>query len=199
MDFTSMKVISKKLGRLSLIVMSGAFALTSNAYGSDYKKTADRKISEKNNVAESKKILRYTNKDGSVTFSDVAIAGAKPAAEVRYRSTAGADALRTANAHKDYWRNQSEGFNQRQASRDRTLEADRLERLYLAQAAARRDAFYGHPRVVYGGAPSVGFPPGGFPQQGVTGVSSIHNVPSSFIGSGFATSSPLAPSFTGRR
>jgi hypothetical protein len=148
---------------------------------------------------ETKTIYRQVMKDGSVLFTDVGEQGAKQTAVIPYRSTSNSSALQIASEQKEHWRRQSDGFNQRQAQRDRDVEAARRERMYNQQMAQARDyGWYGPaPRVIYGpGAYPVR---GQFPQQGVSGVGAAHNVPSSFIGSGFATSSSVAPASGGGR
>ncbi len=148
-----------------------------------------------NSPVETKTIYRQVMKDGSVVFSDVGAQGAVKTAAIPYQSTSSSNALLRASEQKEHWRRQSEGFNQRQAQRDRDLDQARRDRFYYQQHAYARDSgWYGPaPRVIYGpgGQPVRGH----FPQQGVSGVGAAHNVPSSFIGSGFATASPLAPSF----
>jgi hypothetical protein len=148
---------------------------------------------------ETKTIYRQVMKDGSVVFSDVGSQGAVKTAAIPYQSTSSSSAMLLASQQKEHWRRQSEGFNQRQAQRDTEFEQARRERLYNQQlASAREFGWYGPaPRVIYGlgGQPVRGH----FPQQGVSGVGAAHNVPSSFIGSGFATASPLAPNFGGGR
>jgi hypothetical protein len=150
-------------------------------------------------LPETKTIYRQVMKDGSVLFTDVGSQGAVKSAAIPYRSTSSASALLIASQQKEHWRRQADGFEQRQGQRDRDLETARRERIYSQQLAQARDyGWYGPaPRVVYGpGAYPIR---GHFPQQGVSGVGAAHNVPSSFIGSGFATSSSVAPSFGGGR
>jgi hypothetical protein len=144
---------------------------------------------------ETKTIYRQVMKDGSVVFSDVGSQGTVKTSAIPYQSTSNASALLLASQQREHWRRQSEGFNQRQAQRDKEFEQSRRERLYNQQLAFASDsAWYGPaPRIIYGpGAQPVR---GHFPQQGLSGVGAAHNVPSSFIGSGFATSSPFAPTF----
>jgi hypothetical protein len=164
------------------------------------RQSAAKKSADSVKSGETKTIYRQVMKDGSVVFSDVGFQGAVKTAAIPYQSTSGSSALLLASQQKEHWRRQSDGFNQRQAQRDLEFEQARRERLYNQQlASAREYGWYGPaPRVVYapGGQPVRGH----FPQQGVSGVGAAHNVPSSFIGSGFATASPLAPSFgAGRR
>jgi hypothetical protein len=159
-----------------------------------------KKPNSSTSTVETKTIYRQVMKDGSVVFSDVGAQGAVKTAAIPYQSTSSSKALLLASEQKEHWRRQSEGFNQRQAQRDKDLDQARRERSYYQQYAYARDsAWYGPaPRIIYGpGAQPVR---GHFPQQGVSGVGAAHNVPSSFIGSGFATASPLAPNFgAGRR
>jgi hypothetical protein len=149
---------------------------------------------------ETKTIYRQVMKDGSVLFTDVGEQGAKQTSAIPYRSTSNSTALQVASQQKEHWKRQADGFDQRQAQRDRDLDAARRERMYNQQMAQARDyGWYGPaPRVIYG--PGVYPVRGHFPQQGVSGVGAAHNVPSSFIGSGFATSGSVAPaSGAGRR
>jgi hypothetical protein len=163
------------------------------------RQSATSKPAENVNSVETKTIYRQVMKDGSVVFSDVGSQGAVKTAAIPYQSTSSSSAMLLASQQKEHWRRQSEGFNQRQAQRDTEFEQARRERLYNQQlASAREYGWYGPaPRVIYGlgGQPVRGH----FPQQGVSGVGAAHNVPSSFIGSGFATASPLAPNFGGGR
>jgi hypothetical protein len=144
---------------------------------------------------ETKTIYRQVMKDGSVVYSDVGSQGAIKTAAIPYKSTSNSSALLLASEQKEYWRRQSEGFHQRQALRDREFEQARRDRIYNEQLALARESTW------YGPAPRIffrnGVQPvrGHFPQQGISGVGAAHNVPSSFIGSGFATASPLAPNF----
>jgi hypothetical protein len=152
---------------------------------------------------ESKTIYKQVMKDGSVVFSDAGQAGAVKTAEIRYRSTSGADAMKVAKLHSEHWNRQSDGFNQRQAQRDADYERARRERLqlqYIAQASQPDYGWYG-PRIVYGAAPRLPshLPLSSFPQQGVSGVGAAHNVPSSFIGSGFASAGASGAVTFGRR
>jgi hypothetical protein len=159
-----------------------------------------KKATSSEKPVETKTIYRQVMKDGSVVFSDVGSQGAVKTAAIPYQSTSNSSALLLANQQKEHWRRQSEGFNQRQAQRDSEFEQSRRERLYNQQLAfARESGWYGPaPRVIYGSGGQL--VRGHFPQQGVSGVGAAHNVPSSFIGSGFATASPLAPNFgAGRR
>ncbi len=158
-----------------------------------------KKPSVREKPIETKTIYRQVMKDGSVVFSDVGSQGAVKTAAIPYQSTSNSSALLLASQQKEHWRRQSEGFNQRQAQRDKEFEQARRERFYNQQLAFARDsAWYGPaPRIIYGpGAQPVR---GHFPQQGLSGVGAAHNVPSSFIGSGFATSSPFAPNFGTKR
>jgi hypothetical protein len=146
-------------------------------------------------TTETKTIYRQVMRDGSVLFSDVGGQGAVKTAAIPYKSTSNSRAMQLASQQKEHWRRQADGFDQRQARRDRELEQARRDSLYSQQLAQARDAtWYGPaPRVVFGsGAYNIR---GNFPQQGSSGVGAAHNVPASFIGSGFATSSPFAPSF----
>jgi hypothetical protein len=159
------------------------------------RQTLTKKPSGSEKPVETKTIYRQVMKDGSVVFTDVGSQGAIKTAAIPYQSTSSSSALLLASQQKEHWRRESEGFNQRQAQRDRELDQARRESLYTQQLAfARESSWYGPaPRLIFGpGVPSIR---GHFPQQGVSGVSSTHSVPSSFIGSGFATSSPFAPNF----
>jgi hypothetical protein len=185
---------------VAMLAASGSFASQNDSTASNkerfsQRQSATKKPADSMKSVETKTIYRQVMKDGSVVFSDVGSQGAVKTAAIPYQSTSSSSALLLANQQKDYWRSQSEGFNQRQAQRDRELEQLRRERLYNQQLAlARESGWYGPaPRVIYGfgGQPVRGH----FPQQGVSGVGAAHNVPSSFIGSGFATASPLAPNF----
>jgi hypothetical protein len=157
-----------------------------------------KKSTEK--TVETKTIYRQVMKDGSVLFTDVGSQAGVKTAAIPYQSTSNASALAVAQQQKDHWRRQSDGFERRQEQRDQDFERARRDRIYQQQMAQARDyGWYGPaPRVFYG----VGGQPvhGNFPSQGMSGVGASHNVPSSFIGSGFATASPLAPNFgAGRR
>jgi hypothetical protein len=140
---------------------------------------------------ESKQIFTQTLADGTILLTDRAESGAVKTAEIRYRSTAGVDAMRVAATQKDYWKRQSDGFARRQALKQAEYDAARKEQRQLAVLAGSgfsESAWFG-PRVVYGaGVPIVS---GHFPAQGQSGVGAAHNVPSNFIGSGFASASPF--------
>jgi hypothetical protein len=145
---------------------------------------------------ESKRIYQQTMADGSVLFTDVKSDGALKTSEIRYKSTAGTDALRVAAQQKEYWRRENEAFKQRQATARAEQDAQRrdYQQAFYYSQARQSDYGWSGPRVIVGS----GFAPapvyGHFPQQGQSGVGAAHNVPSSFIGSGFATSSPFAQS-----
>jgi hypothetical protein len=190
---------------VALLASNISFAAQEVTHSSGQSKSQQRQnlakkplLAEK--TVETKTIYRQVMKDGSVVFSDVGTQGAAKTVAIPYQSTSSSNALQLASQQKEHWRRQSEGFNQRQAQRDRDLDQTRRDRAYHQHYAyAKEFGWYGPaPRIVYG----AGGPPvrGNFPQQGVSGVGAAHNVPSSFIGSGFATSSPLAPNFgAGRR
>jgi hypothetical protein len=186
----------------TMLTWNSSFAVQEGVSSAAGGKEAQRQgVAKKssNSTVETKTIYRQVMKDGSVVFSDVGAQGAVKTAAIPYQTTSSPSALLLANQQKDHWKRQAEGFNQRQAQRDSEFEQARRERLYSQQLAYARDSgWYGPaPRVIYGAA---GHPlRGNFPQQGVSGVGAAHNVPSSFIGSGFATASPLSPSFGGSR
>jgi hypothetical protein len=196
---------TKTIASLAITVLasSTSFAVQDASMSAERGKSGQRQnLSKKpaEKTLETKTIYRQVMRDGSVMFSDVSTQGAVKTAAIPYQSTSNSNALLLASQQKEHWRRQADGFNQRQAMRDRELDQARRERLYNQQLAYARDsAWYGPaPRVIYygqGGQPVRG----NFPQQGLSGVGAAHNVPSSFIGSGFATASPLAPSFGGGR
>jgi hypothetical protein len=196
---------TKTIAALAITVLtsSATFAVQDVSVSVGQSKSGQRQnVAKKPNdkTLETKTIYRQVMKDGSVMFSDISTEGAVKTAAIPYQSTSNSNALLLASQQKEHWRRQADGFDQRQAIRDRELDLARRERLYNQQLAyARESAWYGPaPRVIYGqgGLPVRGH----FPQQGMSGVGAAHNVPSSFIGSGFATASPFAPSFgVGRR
>jgi hypothetical protein len=143
------------------------------------------------NSPESKQIFTQTLADGTILLTDRAESSAVKTSEVRYRSTAGADAMRVAATQKDYWKGQSDGFARRQAQKQAEQDSARREQRQLAILAnsGYSDGGWSGPRVIYGAPVSV--VSGHFPAQGQSGVGAAHNVPSSFIGSGFATASPF--------
>jgi hypothetical protein len=146
---------------------------------------------------ESKRIYQQTMADGSVLFTDMKSEGALKTSEIRYKSTAGTDALRVAAQQKEHWRRENEAFKHRQALARAEQDAQRRDYQQALYYSLPRQSDYGWsgPRVVIGsGLGPVAPVYGHFPQQGMSGVGAAHNVPSSFIGSGFATSSPFAQS-----
>ena len=141
-----------------------------------------------------KKIFRQTMADGSVSFTDVPERGAIKNVETRYQTTSTPEAMRIASANQEYWRKQEAAFERRQEKRE--LDNERLyrERLYSERVIRDRqraqDSYWNGPRVVNG---VTNFPPnsGPLPPQITSGLGAAHSQPSSFIGSGFATSSPF--------
>ena len=144
-----------------------------------------------------KKILRQTMPDGSVTFTDVPDRGAVKTIETRYQTTSTPEAMRIASANQEYWRKQEAAFERRQEKRDSDNERAARERqraqanyAYQTYQAHSQDSYWNGPRIVYGvrGAPQSAGP---LPPAITSGVGAAHSQPSSFIGSGFATSSPF--------
>jgi hypothetical protein len=169
------------------IVQSGASTSKSELKKSQPKKPVQPLV----NFPESKQIFTQTLADGTILLTDRAEPSAVKTSEVRYRSTAGSDAMRVAATQKDYWKGQSDGFARRQAQKQAEQDSARREQRQLAIFAnsGYSDSGWSGPRVLYG-AP-VPVVSGHFPAQGQSGVGAAHNVPSSFIGSGFATASPF--------
>jgi hypothetical protein len=115
---------------------------------------------------ESKRIYQQIMADGSVLFTDVKSDAALKTSEIRYKSTAGADALRVAAQQKEHWRRENEAFKQRQAvarAEQDSLRRDYQQALYYAQSR-QSDYGWSGPRVIVG----TGFAPapvyGYFPQ-----------------------------------
>ncbi|RPH45614.1 MAG: hypothetical protein EHM87_05605 [Burkholderiales bacterium] len=151
--------------------------------------------------------------DGTLELSDrPPPAGAAQVGQRSYTLPKEGAARQRADAEREYWRKQAEGFNRRQQDRDRMEQAE-SERRARAQpqvvfADAGRPVWYGAPTLrpwpPHGGLPPGVGPSGPYPQpdprplpgpiQG-SGASSYSSSPGAvqgratggFIGSGFAT------------
>jgi hypothetical protein len=138
-------------------------------------------------AAETVKIFRSTMPDGSIVLGDKPTSGASSVASDTIVLTAPRGA---ADAERDYWRRQSEGFNLRQQQRDS------VQRSRRAMSPAYGDdlAMYGddmQPRVSYYGHSSVNkplVPPHLVPRDYATSPGAVRGRSSGFIGSGFSTS-----------
>jgi hypothetical protein len=134
------------------------------------------------------RIVRSVQANGIVAFGDQFDAGATDVKTIQYMSYSSPESLRKAQEEREYWRKQSESLRQRQAARDRELEAAKLVRqqeaaLLLAQA--QTDGYYGWRPVVglrnfppvqivgvapvYVGSPGLAGASGGFLSSGFAG------------------------------
>ncbi len=137
-------------------------------------------------AAETVKIFRSTMPDGSIVLGDKPSSGASSVASDTIVLTAPRGA---ADAERDYWRRQSEGFNLRQQQRDSVQRSRRaMSPDYSADMAMYGDDM--QPRVSYYGH-SVGkplVPPHLVPRDYATSPGAARGRSSGFIGSGFSTS-----------
>ena len=134
------------------------------------------------------RVVRSIQSNGTVAFGDQADADAKEVKTVQYMSYSTPEALRKAQQEKDYWFRQSEALRQRQAARDRELEAVRQARQQeaaMAMAQAQAEQYYvwrrvvglrnfppaQHPGVlpVYSGSPGLAGAAGGLLTSGFAG------------------------------
>ena len=103
-------------------------------------------------AAASTTIYRNTLKDGSVEFSDrPAGAGAANAGQSTYVVPDAAEALRRADAEREYWRKQAEAFDKRNQEREAQAAAAATRRAQVATQPARVWSYDPEllPRTVY--------------------------------------------------
>ena len=133
-------------------------------------------------AAETVKIFRSTMPDGSVMLSDKPSSGARSVSSDSYVLTAPRGA---AEAERDYWRRQSDAFNQRQQRREAGPSYRRAPR--HVDDRAIEDGL--QPSVVYYAPPSGRplVPMNRVPQDYASSPGAMRGRSSGFIGSGFST------------
>jgi len=135
-------------------------------------------------AAETVKIFRSTMPDGSVVLSDKPAAGARTVASDTIVLAAAAGA---ADAERDYWRQQAEAFNRRQAMRD--AERDRARGQGIPPMAMHHQDDVAYPAyVVGGGHPAKPIVPlRHVPRVYRSSPGAVRGRDGGFIGSGFST------------
>ncbi len=138
-------------------------------------------------AAETVKIYRSVMPDGSVVLGDKPSAGARSVATDTIVLTAPRGA---AEAERDYWRRQSDGFNQRQQRRDAADVPRRRAAAVAGDDVALYEDEYRPLASLYGhdaGRPLV--PPRFVPKVYASSPGAVNGRSSGFIGSGFSTAS----------
>ncbi len=129
---------------------------------------------------ESVRVYRSVGADGRVTFGDQPVPGARTIEIRSFASSSDAEAMATARSQKQYWREQSEAFEQRRIDRE-----DAERRAALDRFESGPSSLYVIP---YHLPPPRARPLPGVPATYGSSPGAAAGTPARFLGSGFASS-----------